>query len=160
MLRHILHSLAIAKFVQFPVGATVLDVGTGGGFPGIPLAIVFPGSQFTLIDSIAKKIRVVHEVIEALGLENVKALQIKSTQLRDRFDYITGRAVTAFPGFFNSVKHLAINTKQKKGSILYLKGGDFDDEIKPFKNLKVYNISDIFSEPFFETKKLIHLKMI
>ena len=155
-IRHILHSLAIAKVKQFDDKTEVLDVGTGGGFPGIPLAIMFPEVKFTLIDSIAKKIKVAQEVANALELTNVEAKQIKSTQLKAKFDFITGRAVTAFPKFHNSVRHLIKTGKQEKG-ILYLKGGDFNEEIEKYKSIKVFEIKDFFNHEFYETKKVIFL---
>lgn len=155
-IRHILHSLAIAKIKKFKNNTQILDVGTGGGFPGIPLAIMFPEVKFTLIDSIAKKIKVAQEVANSLGLTNVTAKQIKSTQLKDKFDFITGRAVTAFPKFHNSVRHLIKTGKQEKG-ILYLKGGDFAEEIEKYKSIKVFEIKDIFKDEFYDTKKLIFL---
>lgn len=155
-IRHILHSLAIAKVKQFAENTSVLDVGTGGGFPGIPLAIMFPEVKFTLIDSIAKKIRVTQEVANSLELENVTTQQIKSTQLKGGFDFITGRAVTAFPVFNNSVRHLINRGKQEKG-ILYLKGGDFEDEISKYKAIKVFEIKDFFNDEFYETKKVVYL---
>jgi len=155
-IRHILHSLAIAKVYKFTDKAEVLDVGTGGGFPGIPLAIMFPEVKFTLIDSIAKKIKVAQEVANSLDLSNVDAKQIKSTQLKAKFDFITGRAVTAFPKFHSSVRHLIKTGKQEKG-ILYLKGGDFNEEIEKYKSIKVFEIKDFFNNEFYETKKVIYL---
>jgi len=155
-IRHILHSLAIAKVKQFSTKTEILDVGTGGGFPGIPLAIMFPEVKFTLIDSIAKKVKVAQEIANSLELTNVEAKQIKSTQLKAKFDFITGRAVTAFPKFHNSVKHLIKTGKQEKG-ILYLKGGDFEDEIANYKSIKIFKIKDFFNNEFYETKKVIYL---
>lgn len=155
-IRHILHSLAIAKVKQFSAKTEILDVGTGGGFPGIPLAIMFPKVKFTLIDSIAKKIKVTQEVANSLELTNVEAKQIKSTQLKSKFDFITGRAVTAFPKFHNSVRHLIKTGKQEKG-ILYLKGGNFYEEIANYKSIKVFEIKDFFNDDFYETKKVIYL---
>ncbi|MCF6365075.1 MAG: 16S rRNA (guanine(527)-N(7))-methyltransferase RsmG [Bacteroidales bacterium] len=155
-IRHILHSLAIAKVKSFKKNIHVLDVGTGGGFPGIPLAIMFPETKFTLIDSIAKKVKVTQEIADALGLRNIKTKQIKSTQLKASFDYITGRAVTAFPAFYSSVKHLFKKGKSEK-AIIYLKGGNFNDEIKVFNKIQVFEISDFFNNQFFETKKVIYL---
>ncbi len=154
--RHILHSLAIAKIKSFSKNKLVLDVGTGGGFPGIPLAILFPEVRFTLIDSIAKKVKVTQEIADALELKNVRTKQIKSTQLKGAYDYITGRAVTAFPAFYNSVKHLFNEGKGEK-AVIYLKGGDFNEEIKSFKSIKVYEINDFFKDEFFETKKIVYL---
>ncbi len=155
-IRHILHSLAIAKVKQFADKTEVLDVGTGGGFPGIPLAIMFPEVKFTLIDSIAKKVKVAQEVANSLELINVEVKQIKSTQLKDKFDFITGRAVTAFPKFHSSVRHLIKTGKQEKG-ILYLKGGDFNEEIETYKSIKVFEIKEFFNHEFYETKKVIYL---
>ncbi|MCD4794153.1 MAG: 16S rRNA (guanine(527)-N(7))-methyltransferase RsmG [Bacteroidales bacterium] len=155
-IRHILHSLAIVKVKSFQDNVRVLDVGTGGGFPGIPLAIMFPNVQFTLVDSIAKKVKVTQEIADSLELKNVRTKQIKSTQLEGSFDYITGRAVTAFPLFYNSVKHLFKKGKKEK-AVLYLKGGNFDEEIKTFNAVKVFEISDFFDDEFFKTKKVIYL---
>lgn len=158
--RHVLHSLGIAKFIQFKPGTQIMDVGTGGGFPGIPLAILFPESNFYLVDSIAKKIKVVTEVAAALGLENVNAEQQRAELVDQRFDFIVSRAVTAFPQFVELVKG-KIKTESRNSlanGILYLKGGDFEDEVKPFGNkLVVHDLKDVFEEEFFETKKLIHL---
>ncbi len=156
--RHILHSLSIAKIKQFKSGDRILDVGTGGGFPGIPLAIMFPEAKFTLIDSIAKKVKVTLEIADELKLKNVFTKQIKSTQLEGNYDYITGRAVTSFPKFYNSVKHLLKKNIGEK-AIIYLKGGDFEDEIKSFKSIKVFEISNYFNFDFFETKKIVFLKI-
>ncbi len=155
-IRHILHSLSISKVISFPANNTVLDVGTGGGFPGIPLAIMFPDVHFTLIDSIAKKIRVSREITDAVGLENIDTIQIKSTQFKGSYDFITGRAVTAFPIFYNSVKHL-LNRKEKQNGILYLKGGEFETELKNFKSVKIYSLKEFYEDAFFETKKIIYL---
>ncbi len=156
--RHILHSLSIAKIKQFKAGDRILDVGTGGGFPGIPLAIMFPEAKFTLIDSIAKKVKVTHEIAGTLKLKNVFTKQIKSTQLDGSYDFIMGRAVTSFPKFYNSVKHLLKKNKGEK-AIIYLKGGDFEDELKSFKSIKVFEISNYFNFDFFETKKIVFLKI-
>ena len=158
VVRHVLHSLAIAKFGLLEQSHSILDVGTGGGFPGVPLAIMYPDKQFTLIDSIGKKITVVNDVIARLGLKNAKGIQIKSNMFKERFDTIVSRAVTAFPNF---VKQTRDNLLKKQPSrIVYLKGGDFEDEIAPFAaKCKVYNISDIFEEDFFETKKVIEFKV-
>lgn len=158
--RHVLHSMSIAGFIRFVPGTQIMDVGTGGGFPGIPLAILFPESNFYLVDSIAKKIKVVTEVASALGLKNVKAEQMRAEQVDRRFDFVVSRAVTAFPDFVNLVKG-KIKTDSRNSlanGILYLKGGDFEEEIKPFGNKAVvYKLDDLFDEEFFETKKLIHL---
>lgn len=155
--RHILHSLSIVKFIQFKKGETVADIGTGGGFPGIPLAIMFPETKFTLIDSIAKKIKVVNEIVQAAKLSNVISLQKRSNEYKGKFNFITGRAVTAFPAFYNSVKHL-VKKKNGRNGILYLKGGDFEEELKKFNNVELFLLKNIFDNTFFETKKLIYLK--
>jgi len=159
---HVLHSLAIAKFIDFTKGTKILDVGTGGGFPGIPLAIMFPDVSFHLIDSLGKKIKVVEAVSSSIGLKNVKEKQIRAEDLKDRYDFIVSRAVTAFPEFVKICRN-KIRKEQRNAitnGILYLKGGDFSEEIKPFRNrISIISLSDYFEEPFFETKKLIHLSM-
>lgn len=160
--RHILHSLAIAKIIRFKPGTTILDVGTGGGFPGIPLAILFPDTSFMLVDSIAKKIKVVNEVAQALGLQNVQAEHLRVEEVKQRFDFVVSRAVTAFPRFVAMAKSKvsARNINDLANGILYLKGGDFEDEIRPFgQQVKVYDLKDYFEEEFFETKRLIHLTL-
>jgi 16S rRNA (guanine527-N7)-methyltransferase len=160
--RHILHSLAIAKIIQFKPETTVLDVGTGGGFPGIPLAILFPETSFKLIDSIGKKIKVVSEVASALELKNVDAEHIRVEDLKQKYDFVVSRAVTAFPRFVDMVRTKVANQSNNDlpNGILYLKGGDFEEEISPFKqSVTVYNIQNFFSEDFFETKRLIHLPL-
>ena len=160
--RHILHSLAIAKIIRFKPGTTLLDVGTGGGFPGIPLAILFPEVSFMLIDSIAKKIKVVNEVALALGLENVRAEHKRVEELNQRFDFVVSRAVTAFPRFVEMTcsKVSKAGHNDLANGILYLKGGDFEDEVTPFgQQVKIYNLKDYFEEEFFETKRLIHLTL-
>lgn len=160
--RHILHSLAIAKIIQFKPGTTVLDVGTGGGFPGIPLAILFPETSFKLIDSIGKKIKVVSEVASALELDNVDAEHIRVEDLKQKYDFVVSRAVTAFPRFVAMVRTKVANQSNNdlSNGILYLKGGDFEEEISPFgQSITVYNLQDFFSEDFFETKRLIHLPL-
>lgn len=159
---HVLHSLAIAKIIRFRPGTKIMDVGTGGGFPGIPLAILFPESEFLLIDSIGKKIKVVEGVRDALALDNVRTLQTRAEQIREQQDFIVSRAVTAFPAFVGWVKDL-IRTPSANtlaNGILYLKGGDFQPEIAPFGNrVTLYDIPDFFREDFFETKKIIHLRL-
>ncbi len=160
MERHILHSLAIAKLIHFKSKSAVMDVGTGGGFPGIPLAIFFPNVQFYLIDSIGKKITVVNEIIQTLGLTNVIAEQKRVENVKEKFDFIVSRAVTAFPQFYaisnKNISEESRNTIQN--GIIYLKGGDFDDEIATYRNrMKLYNISEMFEGEFFETKKIIHV---
>lgn len=158
--RHVLHSLSIAKIIRFQPGTTILDVGTGGGFPGIPLAILFPECQFTLIDSIGKKIRVVQEVAGHLKLLNVNATKSRVQEIKVEYDFIISRAVTAFPEFVAMVrKNISPHSKNSlPNGIIYLKGGNFESEITPFKaSAEVFDLSGIFSEPFFETKKVIYL---
>ena len=159
--KHVLHSLAIAKIQKFEPGTYVLDVGTGGGFPGIPLAILFPDTRFYLIDVILKKINVVKAVAESLELKNVKAEQIRAENVKGDFDFIVSRAVTNMPDFFSWIKD-KIKKQQKhelKNGILYLKGGDLTEELASFPNAKEYNISDFFEDDFFETKKVVHLPL-
>lgn len=159
--KHVLHSLGIAKVMEFQPKATVLDVGTGGGFPGIPLAILFPETRFYLIDVIAKKIKVVNEVATALDLKNVKAEQIRAENVKGDFDFIVSRAVTNMPDFVLWIhgKIKKQNNHQLKNGILYLKGGDLTEELKDFPNATEYNLSDYFKEEFFETKKVVHLPL-
>lgn len=160
--KHVLHSLAIAKFIRFTNKTEILDVGTGGGFPGIPLAIFFPEVRFHLVDSIGKKIKVVNEVAQSLGLKNVTAEQIRAEQLTTKYDFVVSRAVTRLPEFVAWVKN-NISNQQKNAipnGILYLKGGDLQPELHPFKkNVFVQNLFEYFEEEFFETKKLVYLAM-
>jgi 16S rRNA (guanine527-N7)-methyltransferase len=159
--KHILHSLAIAKVNKFEPGTYVLDVGTGGGFPGIPLAILFPETRFFLIDIIAKKIKVVQAVAEALELKNVKAEQLRAENVKGDFDFIVSRAVTNMPDFVSWIKTKIKkqNKHELKNGILYLKGGDLTEELKDFPKATEYNISDFFEDEFFETKKVVHLPL-
>lgn len=159
---HVLHSLAIAKVVGFLPGAHILDVGTGGGFPGIPLAIMFPDTRFHLVDSIGKKITVVNEVAAGLGLKNVQAQQIRAEELRSAYDFIVSRAVTRLKEFYGWVKGKSKNESVHpiKNGILYLKGGDLDEELSEVKRAyELFPISDFFKEPFFETKKVVYVPM-
>lgn len=159
--KHVLHSLGIAKVMSFQPNAKVLDVGTGGGFPGIPLAILFPETNFYLIDVIAKKIKVVQAVADSLGLTNVKAEQLRAENAKEDFDFIVSRAVTNMPDFYSWVKN-KIKKEQKhdlKNGILYLKGGDLTEELKDFPKATLYNLSDFFEDEFFETKKVVHLPL-
>jgi 16S rRNA (guanine527-N7)-methyltransferase len=159
--KHVLHSLAIAKIQKFEPGTYVLDVGTGGGFPGIPLAILFPETRFYLIDVILKKINVVKAVVDALELKNVKAEQMRAENVKGDFDFIVSRAVTNMPDFVSWIKD-KIKKQQKhelKNGILYLKGGDLTEELALFPNAKQYNITDFFEGEFFETKKVVHLPL-
>ena len=160
-LRHVLHSLGIAKVIQFKPGSKVLDVGTGGGFPGIPLAILFPETQFHLVDSIGKKIKVVNEVVTGLGLLNVKTTNGRVEEDKDAYDFIVSRAVAEMETFVRWTKG-KISKKQNhslKNGILYLKGGDLTEELKLYTSAIIYNLSDYFEEEFYETKKVVHLGM-
>ena len=159
---HVLHSLGIAELIRFKPGTKVMDLGTGGGFPGIPLAIMFPHANFYLIDSIGKKIKVVQNVVEQLGLQNVRAEQIRAEQVEGEYDFIVSRAVTDLSPFVQWVRGKVSKTQYHHlhNGILYLKGGDLAEELKPFgKKVKVWEISDFYSEEYFETKKVIHLPL-
>ncbi len=158
-LRHVLHSLAIAKFIQFKPGSKILDVGTGGGFPGIPLAIMFPEVSFTLVDSIGKKIKVVEEVVEGLGLTNVVAKHQRVEEEKEQFDFVVSRAVAAMPTFMRWIKG-RISKKSNheiRNGVLYLKGGDLEEELKDYTTIEIYDLKDFYNEEFFETKKLVYL---
>jgi 16S rRNA (guanine527-N7)-methyltransferase len=160
--RHVLHSLGIAKVLFFKPKTKILDVGTGGGFPGIPLAIMFPECNFHLVDSIGKKIRVVRAVSEAIGLENVFAEQSRAEEVNDKFDFVVSRAVTKLPDFTEWVrgKFLKTNFNELPNGILYLKGGDLSEELSPvMEPIKQFDLTNFFSEEFFETKKVVHVKM-
>ncbi|MCF6128364.1 16S rRNA (guanine(527)-N(7))-methyltransferase RsmG [Flavobacterium sp. AS60] len=159
--KHVLHSLAIAKIQPFEPGTYILDVGTGGGFPGIPLAILFPETRFYLIDVIAKKIRVVQAVVDGLGLKNVKAEQMRAENAKGDYDFIVSRAVTNMPDFVSWIKDKIKKQNKHKlpNGILYLKGGDLTEELKDFPKATEYNIADFFKDEFFETKKVVHLPL-
>ncbi len=160
--RHVLHSLSIAKLVQFNSGAHILDAGTGGGFPGIPLAILFPDTQFHLVDSIGKKIKVVNEIASSLGLDNIKAEQARVEQLNEKYDFVVSRAVTQFDVFYKWVKN-KISSKhlhQIKNGIIYLKGGDLKEELSHLnKKHSVYPIEAYFEEDFFISKKIVYVPL-
>lgn len=159
--KHILHSLGIAKIIDFVPGTYVLDVGTGGGFPGIPLAILFPETRFHLIDIIGKKIKVVQAVVDGLELTNVKAEQLRAELVKGDFDFIVSRAVTNMPDFVSWIKD-KVKKKSKhelKNGILYLKGGDLTEELKDFPKATQYDLADFFENEFFETKKVVHLPL-
>ncbi len=158
-LRHVLHSLAIAKVIQFKKGTKILDVGTGGGFPGIPLAILFPKCDFHLVDSINKKLKVVNGVVLDLGLSNIKTTHSRVEAINDTYDFVVSRAVTAMPTFVSWVKGKVSKPQNHeiKNGILYLKGGDLTKELQNYKTVSIFNLSDYFTEAFFETKKVVHL---
>jgi 16S rRNA (guanine527-N7)-methyltransferase len=159
--KHILHSLGIAKVIDFVPGTYVLDVGTGGGFPGIPLAILFPETRFYLIDIIAKKIKVVQAVVDVLELKNVKTEQLRAELVKGDFDFIVSRAVTNMPDFVSWIKD-KVKKKSKhelQNGILYLKGGDLTEELKDFPKATQYDLADFFEDEFFETKKVVHVPL-
>ena len=159
--KHVLHSLGIAKVISFKSGTKILDIGTGGGFPGIPLAILFPECHFHLVDSIGKKIKVVEEVSKAIGLNNLFAENSRAELVNDKFDFIVSRAVTALPEFMSwtTGKFLKTNNNILPNGILYLKGGDLKEEISTVKKtIKIFDLSDYFNEAFFETKKVVFVK--
>lgn len=160
-LRHVLHSLGIAKVIQFKPGSKVMDVGTGGGFPGIPLAILFPETQFHLVDSIGKKIKVVNEVVEGLGLLNVKTTNGRVEEVKDTYDFIVSRAVAQMETFvgWNKGKIAKKQNHDLKNGILYLKGGDLSEELEKYTSATIYDLPNYFEEEFFETKKVVHLGM-
>lgn len=158
--RHVLHSMSIALYTEFLPGSSVVDVGTGGGFPGIPLAILFPEVQFTLVDSIGKKLKVVNEVVEALSLKNVRTINDRIEQVPETFDFVVSRAVAAMPTFVHWVSQ-RVKPESKHANangIWYLKGGDLAEELAPYKKkVKVYALHERIPLPFFETKKLVYL---
>ena len=159
---HVLHSLAIAKVVRFKSMTEILDVGTGGGFPGVPMAIMFPNARFTLIDSIGKKIKVVSDVIDRLGLTNAKAMQIRAEQLDGEYDFVVSRAVTTLGEFVPWVRGKISKTHYHdlRNGILYLKGGDLKSELFPFRHkVRTWDINQWFEGEWFDTKKVIYLPL-
>jgi len=160
-LRHVLHSLGIAKVMSFKPGAKVMDVGTGGGFPGIPLAILFPETNFHLVDSIGKKIKVVDEVVAGLGLTNVKTTHGRVEEVKENYDFIVSRAVAQMETFVRWTKNKVAKKQQHdlKNGILYLKGGDLTEELQKYTSATIYDLNTFFEEDFFETKKVVHLPL-
>jgi 16S rRNA (guanine527-N7)-methyltransferase len=159
---HVLHSLGIAKVAAFKPGAAILDVGTGGGFPGIPLAILFPETRFHLVDSIGKKITVVKNVAEGIGLKNVQAEQIRAEQIKGEYDFIVSRAVTRLKEFYGWIHKKVKKTSSHDlyNGILYLKGGDLDEELAELKKpYRTFDLTDYFKEDFFETKKVVYVPL-
>jgi 16S rRNA (guanine527-N7)-methyltransferase len=160
-LRHVLHSLGIAKVIAFKPGSSIIDIGTGGGFPGIPMAILFPESQFHLVDSIGKKIKVVDEVVQGLGLRNVISTNARAETIQGQYDFIISRAVAKMDTFVEWVRHLVAkkNIHEIQNGILYLKGGDLTEELSSFPKANTYPLSSYFDEPYFETKSVVHLPL-
>lgn len=161
ILHHVIHSISIAKVISFKPGSSVLDVGTGGGFPGIPLSILFPEVSFTLADSIRKKIKVVEDVSARLELDNVSAIWSRAENLSDKYDFVISRAVTSFPVFVDWIKDRikTVSNNELHNGILALKGGDLREELSSFSNHSVYNLKDYFDEEYFTEKKLVHLPL-
>jgi 16S rRNA (guanine527-N7)-methyltransferase len=160
-LRHVLHSLGIAKVITFNPGSRIIDIGTGGGFPGIPLAILFPESQFHLVDSIGKKIKVVEEVVQGLGLTNVISTNSRAESIQGQYDFIISRAVAKMDTFVGWVRHLIAkkNNHEIRNGILYLKGGDLKEELSNYSRAIIIPLSSYFDEPYFETKSVVHLPL-
>lgn len=158
--RHVLHSLAIARIIKFKEGTMILDVGTGGGFPGIPLAILFPDSKFHLVDSIGKKINVVEQVINSIGLRNTSAEQIRAENVSGQYDFVVSRAVTRMAPFYQWIKsRISSNSyNELRNGVLYLKGGDLEEEMKELNRpYQSFNLNNYFAEEFFESKKLVYV---
>ena len=160
-LRHVIHSLGIAKVQEFNDGAEIMDVGTGGGFPGVPLAILFPNVRFTLVDSIGKKIKVVDEVVQGLGLTNVTTINARVEEVSGQFDFIVSRAVAAMPTFTHWVKGKIKKESihDRRNGILYLKGGDLTEELKDYRTAQLFDLSEYFTEDFYETKRVVYLPL-
>ncbi len=161
-MHHILHSLSIAKLIGFKDGTKIIDIGTGGGFPGIPLAIMFPQCSFLMVDSIGKKILVVNDLIKSLGLQNARAIQERAENIKEEADFVTGRAVTDIGGFYTTVKKLTAkaNKNDLPNGIIYLTGGEIRKDLAPFgTRANEYPISDWFKEEYFETKKVVYIKV-
>ena len=160
-LRHVLHSLSIAKIIHFKESTRILDIGTGGGFPGLPLAILFPEAKFHLVDSINKKLKVVNGVSESLGLQNIKTTHARAESIKGQYDFIISRAVTNMPDFVSWIKNRVAKKSihESSNGILYLKGGNLSEELKLYTKATTYNISAFFEEDFFETKKIVHLPL-
>lgn len=156
---HVLHSLSISKIVDFVASTKILDVGTGGGFPGIPLAILYPNVDFLLIDSIGKKIKVVQEITNTLELKNVRMQHIRAEQVNEKFDFIVSRAVTEMPVFLTWIKNkiLSVQKNTIPNGLLYLKGGDLSEELKGIRSVQLFDIDNYFSEDFFTTKKIVYI---
>lgn len=160
--RHVLHSLGIAKAFSFPPQTKILDVGTGGGFPGIPLAILFPQSEFLLVDSIGKKILVADSIAKEIGLTNLVARQARAENVQEKFQFVVSRAVTSLPKFIPFIKHLisSKNIGQKKNGIFYLKGGDFVGELEKIESsVEIFDLSKFYKAEFFKTKKVVYIAL-
>ncbi|MDA9161509.1 16S rRNA (guanine(527)-N(7))-methyltransferase RsmG [Crocinitomicaceae bacterium] len=156
--RHVLHSLAIAKLIQFRDDSTIIDVGTGGGFPGVPLAILFPNAHFTLLDSIGKKLKVINEISEKLHIDNIETIHSRVETIDRKYDYILSRAVTNLPKFIKLTRNIRNAKSASHSGIYYLKGGDFEKELKQIKEKShITDLNSLFEEEFFITKKLIHI---